>query len=48
MLREHRRSHPGTDLVDHVIAATAELHGAQLATLDVKQFPTVNGLTPPC
>jgi predicted nucleic acid-binding protein len=47
MLRDHRRSHPGIDLVDYVIAATAELHGARLATLNVKHFPTIAGLQPP-
>jgi predicted nucleic acid-binding protein len=47
MLRDHRRSHPGIDLVDYVIAATAELHGARLATLNVKHFPTITGLQPP-
>jgi len=47
MLRDHRRSHPGIDLVDYVIAATAELHGARLATLNVKHFPTIAGLKPP-
>lgn len=47
MLREHRRSHPGIDLVDYVIAATAELNGARLATLNVKHFPTITRLQPP-
>lgn len=47
MLREHRRSHPGIDLVDYVIAATVEVHGARLATLNVKHFPTISGLQAP-
>ena len=47
MLREHRRSHPGIDLVDYVIAATAELHGARVATLNVKHFPTIPDLAAP-
>jgi predicted nucleic acid-binding protein len=47
MLREHRRSHPGVDLVDYVIAATAELHGAQVATLNVKHCPTTQDLAAP-
>lgn len=38
-LRRYRRSHPGIDIVDYVIAATAELHGARLVTLNVKHFP---------
>jgi predicted nucleic acid-binding protein len=46
-LRRFRRSHPGIDLVDYVVAATAELHGARLATLDVRHFPMMKGLRPP-
>ena len=46
-LRKHRRSHQGIDLVDYVIAATAEAHQAQLLTLDVKHFPMFKGLKPP-
>ncbi|HEY7202630.1 MAG TPA: type II toxin-antitoxin system VapC family toxin [Candidatus Dormibacteraeota bacterium] len=43
---EHLRAHPGIDVVDYVIAATAEVHGAQLLTLNVKHFPMVRGLAP--
>lgn len=43
-LRAHRRSHPGIDVTDYVIAATAELHGAELLTLNVKHFPMLAGL----
>lgn len=46
-LRRFRRSHPGIDLVDYLVAATAELHGARLATLNVRHFPMVKGLRPP-
>ena len=46
-LRRFRRSHPGIDLVDYVAAATAELHGAALATLNVRHFPMFKGLQPP-
>ncbi len=46
-LREHRRFHPGIDLVDYLVAATAELHGARLATLNVRHFPMLKGLEPP-
>lgn len=46
-LRRFRRSHPGIDLVDYLVAATAELHGAQLATLNVPYFPMLKGLRPP-
>ena len=43
-LRTYRRSHRGIDLVDYVIAATAEAHDAPLATLNVKHFPMFAGL----
>lgn len=46
-LRKFRRSHAAIDLVDYVIAATAELHEAKLATLNVRHFPMFKGLTPP-
>ena len=45
-LRAYRRSHPGIDLVDYVVAATAEVLGAELQTLNVKHFPMVSGLHP--
>jgi len=45
-LRAHRRSHPGIDVVDYVIAATAEVHDAQLLTLNVKHFPMLGDLAP--
>jgi predicted nucleic acid-binding protein len=43
-LRRYRRSHQGIDVVDYVIAATAELSGARLATLNVKHFPMIPDL----
>lgn len=46
-LRRYRRSHSGIDLVDYVVAATAELHDAELATLNVRHFPMFKGLRPP-
>lgn len=46
-LRRYRRSHSGIDLVDYVVAATAELHDATLATLNVRHFPMFKGLRPP-
>lgn len=42
-----RRSHPGIDLVDYVIAATAERLGAQLWTRNLKHFPMFPGLQKP-
>lgn len=37
--RTYRRSHEGISPIDYVIAATAELHGADLLTQNVKHFP---------
>lgn len=47
LLRTYRRSHQGIDLVDCAVAATVELHGASLATLNVRHFPMFEGLEPP-
>lgn len=40
-------SHPGVDPVDHIIAATAELHDAVLWTRDLRHFPMFPDLEPP-
>jgi predicted nucleic acid-binding protein len=45
-LRTYRRSHPGVDVVDYVVAATADVLEARLLTLNVKHFPMVKGLKP--
>lgn len=45
-LRRYRRSHVGIDLVDYVVAATAEAYDAQLMTLNVKHFPMFADLRP--
>ena len=45
-LRKYRTSHRGIDIVDYVIAATAEQLDAELVTLNVKHFPMVKGLRP--
>lgn len=47
LLRTYRRSHPGIDVVDYVIAASAKLLDEPLATLNVKHFPMFEGLTAP-
>ena len=47
LLRTYRLSHPGIDLVDYAVAATAEVHGATVATLNVKHFPMIEGLRAP-
>jgi predicted nucleic acid-binding protein len=44
LLRAHRSSHPGVDIVDYVIAATADVLGADLLTQNVKHFPMFHGL----
>jgi predicted nucleic acid-binding protein len=46
-VRTFRRAHVGIDIVDYLIAATAELHGAALLTHNVKHFPMFPGLRPP-
>lgn len=46
-LRGHRRSHPGIDLADYLIAATAEEARAELVTLNVKHFPMFPELRAP-
>lgn len=45
--RRWRPSHSGIGAVDLVIAATAQLTGAALATLNVRHFPMFEGLRPP-
>jgi predicted nucleic acid-binding protein len=45
--RQFRRSHNGIGLIDYLVAATAEVHGCTLATLNVKHFPMFDGLQAP-
>jgi predicted nucleic acid-binding protein len=45
-LRAYRRSHQGIEIVDYVIAATADVMGAELVTLNVRHFPMFKGLKP--
>lgn len=45
--REFRRSHHTIGLVDYLVAATAQVHGLELATLNVRHFPMFDGLQPP-
>lgn len=45
--RRYRASHD-LDIADLLVAATAEVHGAGLATSDVEHFPMVKGLQAPC
>jgi predicted nucleic acid-binding protein len=45
--REYRRSHSKIGPIDYLIAATAEVHGAQLVTQNVKDYPMFPGLEAP-
>lgn len=47
LMRQYRRSHHGIGLADYLIAATAELRGQQLATLNARHFPMFTDLKPP-
>ncbi|MEA1902051.1 MAG: type II toxin-antitoxin system VapC family toxin [Actinomycetota bacterium] len=44
--RQYRRSHDGVSSIDYLIAATAEVHGADLLTRNVKHFPMYQDLKP--
>jgi predicted nucleic acid-binding protein len=46
-IREHRRSHQGIGLGDYLIAATADVEGLDLATLNVRHFPMIKDLEAP-
>jgi predicted nucleic acid-binding protein len=45
--RRYRRSHATIGMVDYVIAATALVHGLELATFNIKHFPMFADLEPP-
>ncbi len=45
--RQFRRSHTGIGLGDYLIAATADIKGYRLATLNVRHFPMLGDLRPP-
>ena len=47
MMRRYRRSHSRIGLGDYLIAATADVQGLELATLNVRHFPMFEGLQPP-
>ena len=44
--RQYRKSHEGISSIDYMIAATAELHGADLLTMNAKHFPMYSDLEP--
>jgi predicted nucleic acid-binding protein len=39
LMRAYRRANPGISLDDYMVAATAQLEGCNLATLNVRHFP---------
>ncbi len=45
--REYRRSHGAIGIVDYLIAATAQQHGLEPATLNTRHYPMFEGLRPP-
>ena len=45
--RTHHRSHHTIGTADYLIAATALVTGYELATLNVRHFPMIEGLEPP-
>ena len=47
LIRTYRRSHPGIDLADYLIAATAQVGELELITLNVKHFPMIAKLRQP-
>jgi predicted nucleic acid-binding protein len=47
LCRRYRRSHAAIGMVDYLIAATALVHGLELATLNIKHFPMFADLEPP-
>lgn len=46
MASSYRRSHPGVDTVDYLLAAATQELGAHLLTQNVKHFPMIQGLEP--
>jgi predicted nucleic acid-binding protein len=46
-MRTHRRAHGGIGLGDYIVAATADVEGLDLATLNVRHFPMLSGLVAP-
>jgi predicted nucleic acid-binding protein len=46
-MRVYRRSHPGVGVGNYLVAATADIEGLELATLNVKHYPMFPGLVAP-
>jgi predicted nucleic acid-binding protein len=47
LMRQYRRSHRGIGLGDYLLAATADVNGLQLVTLNVRHFPMFTNLRAP-
>jgi predicted nucleic acid-binding protein len=47
LMRQYRRSHSGIGLGDYLIAATADVRGFELATLNVRHFPMFDNVRTP-
>jgi predicted nucleic acid-binding protein len=47
MIRRYRRSHNNIGLGDYLIAATVDVKGLELATINVRHFPMFEDLTAP-
>ena len=47
LMRLHRRAHSGIGLGDYLVAATADVEGLDLATLNVRHYPMFPGLAAP-
>lgn len=46
-MRSHRRSHRAIGIGDYLVAATADVEGLDLATLNLRHFPMIPGLAAP-
>jgi predicted nucleic acid-binding protein len=47
LMRAHRGAHSGIGLGDYLVAATADVEGLELATLNVRHYPMFPGLVAP-
>lgn len=47
LMRQYRQIHSGIGLGDYLVAATADVKGLHLATLNVRHFPMFEDLQPP-
>ena len=47
LMRAHGKAHSGIGLGDYLVAATADVEGLRLATLNVRRYPMFPGLAAP-